>query len=131
MKFPLDILRRCWFLAGPTASSKTAVSLRLAERIGAEIVAMDSMTLYREMDIGTAKPTAEERARVPITCSTSPIPRMTSRSPSISTRRLPVVIDILGRNRVPLFVGGTGLYLGRSSEVSSKVPGRLDVPPRT
>src|SRR3954464_7381773 len=50
-------------LTGPTACGKTALALELAERIGGEIVAVDSMTLYRGMDIGTAKPTAAERAR--------------------------------------------------------------------
>ncbi|MBA2332054.1 MAG: (d)CMP kinase, partial [Actinobacteria bacterium] len=50
---------------GPTASGKTAVAVALAERIGAEVVAMDSMTLYRGMDIGTAKPTAAERRGIP------------------------------------------------------------------
>ena len=55
----------CWFLTGPTASGKSAVGVELAERIGAEIVSLDSMALYRGMDIGTAKPTAEERRRVP------------------------------------------------------------------
>ena len=111
MKFPSDILRRCWFLAGPTASGKTAVSLRLAERIGAEIVAMDSMTLYREMDIGTAKPTAEERAQVPHHLFDIADPADDFSVAEYLAAALPVVIDILGRNRVPLFVGGTGLYL--------------------
>src|SRR5919108_5529180 len=52
-------------LTGPTASGKTELALEVAERLGAEIIAMDSMTLYRGMDIGTAKPTAAERRRVP------------------------------------------------------------------
>ena len=52
-------------LTGPTACGKSALALRLAERIGAEIVALDSMTTYRGMDVGTAKPTPEERARIP------------------------------------------------------------------
>ncbi|MBC7853133.1 MAG: tRNA (adenosine(37)-N6)-dimethylallyltransferase MiaA, partial [Pirellulaceae bacterium] len=55
----------CWFLTGPTAAGKTQVGLELAERIGAEIVSLDSMTLYVGMDIGTAKPSAADRARVP------------------------------------------------------------------
>ena len=62
---PLDLATDCWFLTGPTASGKSAVGVELAERIGAEIVSLDSMALYRGMDIGTAKPTAEERRRVP------------------------------------------------------------------
>src|SRR6187551_2630963 len=56
---------RALILTGPTACGKTALALDLAERIGAEIVAMDSMTVYRGMDVGTAKPTAADRARVP------------------------------------------------------------------
>jgi len=52
-------------LTGPTGSGKSALSLELAERLNAEIIAADSMTLYRGMDIGTAKPSAADRARVP------------------------------------------------------------------
>ena len=58
----------CWFLTGPTAAGKTAVGVELARRIGAEIVSMDSMALYRGMDIGTAKPTAD---RAPARCRTT------------------------------------------------------------
>jgi tRNA dimethylallyltransferase len=52
-------------LVGPTASGKTEAALEVAERIGAEIVSVDSMLVYRGMDVGTAKPTPEQRARVP------------------------------------------------------------------
>ena len=55
----------CWFLSGPTASGKTGVAVELARLIGAEIVSLDSMALYRGMDIGTAKPMADEREAVP------------------------------------------------------------------
>ena len=58
-----DPFTDCWFLSGATATGKTGVALALAERLGAEIVSLDSMTIYRGMDIGTAKPTADERAR--------------------------------------------------------------------
>jgi len=54
-------LRDSWFLTGPTASGKSAVGVELARRIDAEIVSLDSMTLYRRLDIGTAKPTPQER----------------------------------------------------------------------
>ena len=63
MDFPP--LHDYWFLTGPTASGKSAVGVELARRIGAEIISMDSMALYRGMDIGTAKPTAEQRRSVP------------------------------------------------------------------
>ena len=55
----------CWFLTGATASAKTGVGVALAQRIGAEILSLDSMALYRGMDIGTAKPTTAERSAVP------------------------------------------------------------------
>src|SRR5687767_1577991 len=55
----------CWYLTGPTASGKTKVGVELALRLNAEIVSLDSMTLYRGMDIGTAKPSAADQARVP------------------------------------------------------------------
>ncbi|HUQ72382.1 MAG TPA: isopentenyl transferase family protein, partial [Planctomycetaceae bacterium] len=64
MRIEPELLRRAWFLAGPTACGKSAVAMELADRIGGEIVALDSMTLYRGLDIGTAKPTAADRARV-------------------------------------------------------------------
>lgn len=65
MRFPPDLLRRCRVLAGPTASGKSAVGLLLAERIDAEILSLDSMAVYRGMDVGTAKPSEADRARVP------------------------------------------------------------------
>ncbi len=54
----------CWFLTGPTASGKSAVGVELARQIGGEIISMDSIALYRGMDVGTAKPTASQRAAV-------------------------------------------------------------------
>src|SRR5205085_10039496 len=60
-----DTFRNALILTGPTGSGKTALGVELAERLGAEIVSMDSMALYRGMDIGTAKPDAEQRRRVP------------------------------------------------------------------
>src|SRR5262249_58435807 len=57
--------RNAIVLTGPTGCGKTRLALDLADRLGAEIVSMDSMALYRDMDVGTAKPTPEERRRVP------------------------------------------------------------------
>ena len=64
---PAEPLESAWILTGPTGSGKSALAVALAERLDAEIVAMDSMTLYRGMDIGTAKPTAAERLACRIT----------------------------------------------------------------
>src|SRR5271154_4170278 len=61
----LDPFHRAIYLTGPTASGKSAVGVALARRLDAEIIALDSMTLYRGMDIGTAKPTEDERGGIP------------------------------------------------------------------
>ena len=63
MQISSKILHQCWFLAGPTAVGKTTVGIELAEQIHAEIICLDSMTVYRGLDIGTAKPTVTEQAR--------------------------------------------------------------------
>lgn len=101
----------CLYLTGPTASGKSAVALELAARLDAEIVAMDSMTLYRRLDIGTAKPTAEEQARAPhhLLDIVEPENEFSQAEYVAAARR--VVDDILARGKTPLFVGGTPLYL--------------------
>src|SRR3954453_6797577 len=60
-----ELFHDCWFLSGATATGKTAVGIALAQQIGAEVISLDSMTIYRGMDIGTAKPSSDERATVP------------------------------------------------------------------
>lgn len=101
----------CLYLTGPTASGKSAVALELAARLDAEIVAMDSMTLYRRLDIGTAKPTAEEQSRAPhhLLDLVEPEDEFSQAEYVAAARR--VVDDILARGKTPLFVGGTPLYL--------------------
>ncbi len=111
MRFPTTLLQKCWFLAGPTACGKTAVGIALAERIGAEIVCLDSMTIYRGMDIGTAKPTPEERARVPHHLLDIRDPQEEFSTAEYMTAALSVCELIVSRGKIPLFVGGTGLYL--------------------
>lgn len=102
---------QCVYLTGPTASGKTAVGVELARLLGAEIVAMDSMTLYRGMDVGTAKPTAAERDAVPhhLLDVLDPHEEFSQAEYAAAARR--EVDAILARGRVPLFVGGTPLYL--------------------
>ncbi len=111
MNIDPERLRQCWFLAGPTACGKTAVSLELAARIHAEIVALDSMTLYRGMDIGTAKPTAAERSTVPHHLFDILDPHDDFSVADYVSAADRCCRDILSRGRVPLFVGGAGMYL--------------------
>lgn len=111
MKFPAELLRQCWFLAGPTAGGKSAAALELAEALGAELLALDSMTLYRQLDIGTAKPTAGERARVPHHLLDLMDPSQEFSVAEYLQAARTCCGEILGRGRIPLFVGGTGLYL--------------------
>lgn len=111
MNIAVGSLRSCWVLAGPTACGKTSVSLTLAERIGAEIVALDSMSLYRGMDIGTAKVTTSERARLPHHLIDIVDPSEEFSVAQYVTAAARICADIVERGRVPLFVGGTGLYL--------------------
>lgn len=111
MNFDEALLRRCWFLAGPTAVGKTALSLELAERIGAEIVSLDSMSIYRGMDLGTAKPDAETRRRVPHHLLDVVDPDEEFSLADYLRMAEDACRIIVSRGRVPLFVGGTGLYL--------------------
>lgn len=98
-------------LVGPTASGKTEVALGLAERLGAEIVSLDSMLVYRGMDIGTAKPDAEQRARVPhhMLDLVPPSERYDVRAFLTDLAR--AVTELRARGSRPLFVGGTAFYL--------------------
>ena len=98
-------------LTGPTACGKTALALDLAERIGAEIVAMDSMTCYRGMDIGTAKPTLEERTRVPHHLIDALDPWESATVAWWLQQAEAACADIVRRGKRPLFVGGTPFYL--------------------
>lgn len=101
----------CWFLTGPTASGKTAIALELADLIGAEIVSLDSMTIYRDMDIGTAKPNTEQQAVVPhhLIDVVAPTDEF-SLSAYVEAARAKTA-EIRGRGNEVLFVGGTPLYL--------------------
>jgi len=101
----------CWFLTGATAVGKTPVGIALAERLGAEIVSMDSMAIYRGMDIGTAKPSAIERTKVPHHLLDIVAPSEEYSVAQYVEAAAVVVAEIRARGREPLFVGGTPLYL--------------------
>jgi tRNA dimethylallyltransferase len=98
-------------LVGPTAVGKTEASLVLAERLGAEIVSADSRLLYRGMDIGTAKPTAEERRRVRHHLVDVAEPDEVWSLAQVRQAVLLALQDITDRKRLPLMVGGTGQYV--------------------
>lgn len=102
---------RAIYITGPTAGGKSAVGLALARRLGGEILALDSMTLYRGMDVGTAKAPAAERRAIPHHLIDLLDP---SESASVGRYRawaLQAVLDVEARGRLPIFVGGTALYL--------------------
>ncbi len=111
VSFADDLLSKCWFLAGPTACGKTAASLLLAERINAEIIALDAMTIYRGMDIGTAKPTSDQQARIRHHLIDILEPDSEFSLAEYVSAAESACRDVISRGRVPLFVGGTGLYL--------------------
>ncbi len=111
MSFAADLLPKCWILTGPTACGKTAVSMRLAERLQAEIVALDSMTVYRGMDIGTAKPSANEKSRVPHHLIDILDPHEEFSLAEYLAAAEIACRSIIARGNTPLFVGGAGLYL--------------------
>ena len=101
----------CWFLTGPTAGGKTEIGIALACRIGAEIVSLDSMALYRGMDVGTAKPTAEQRAAVPHHLIDILEPHEEFSLAQYVDAARACTAEIRNRGREVLFVGGTPLYL--------------------
>jgi len=111
MQLSPDILERSWFLAGPTACGKSQAGVVLAQRISAEIVAMDSMSLYRGMDVGTAKPSAVLQAAVPHHLIDVVAPHADFSVAQYLAAASRAAQEILERGRTPLFVGGTGLYL--------------------
>jgi tRNA dimethylallyltransferase len=98
-------------IVGPTASGKTALSLAVAERFEGEIVNCDSVTMYREFEIGTAKPAAAERVRAPhhLLDFVAPTEYITAGEYARQARQ--VIKEIDSRGHLPIVVGGTGLYL--------------------
>lgn len=98
-------------IVGPTASGKTALAIELAERFGGEIICADSRTVYRGMDIGTAKPTANEQSQVPHWGLDIVDPDERFTVADFKQYAMKKIEDIRVRERVPFLVGGTGLYV--------------------
>ena len=109
-------------LAGPTASGKTAVALDLAQHLGLEVISVDSALVYRGMDIGTAKPTADERAAVPHHLIDILEPTEAYSAARFVADATRLAAEIRQRGRLPLLVGGTMLYFKALREGIDALP---------
>jgi len=98
-------------IAGPTATGKTALAVRLAKELSGEVISADSVQLYKGLDIGSAKPTKEEMMGVPHHMIDILEPYATFSVADFCARAKETIEDIKSRNRVPIIAGGTGLYI--------------------
>jgi tRNA dimethylallyltransferase len=123
-------------IAGPTAVGKSEITLQFAEQLGGEIISVDSMQVYRGLDIGTAKPSSAERARVPHHLIS--ICDLTDSFDAAQFARLAhrAVSEIQSRDRVPILCGGTGLYfkafldgLAEAPSADAKLRAELEATP--
>jgi len=112
------------FLAGPTAAGKSALALELAERFAGEIISVDSMQVYRGMDIGTAKPSAEDRRRVPHHLIDVVSLKESFDAAQFVRLATAAAQGIQARGRTPIFCGGTGLYFKAYLEGLGSAPAR-------
>src|SRR6185437_7576011 len=120
---PSSILHsQCFFLAGPTAVGKSEMALLLAEKIGGEIISVDSMQVYRGLDIGTAKPSAEERTRARHHLIDAMDLAESFDAAKFVQLANAAVSEIQSRGRVPIFCGGTGLYFKAFLEGLGEAP---------
>lgn len=110
------------FLMGPTASGKTGLALQLATKIPCEIISVDSALIYRGMDIGTAKPTAEELAIVPHHLIDIKDPAESYSAADFRNDALTLMQQICAKGKIPLLVGGTMLYYKALLEGLSPLP---------
>ncbi|MBO5937875.1 MAG: tRNA (adenosine(37)-N6)-dimethylallyltransferase MiaA [Clostridia bacterium] len=113
-------------IVGPTASGKSALALALAEKLGGEIVSCDSMQLYRRMNIGTAKPTADELARVRHHLIDVCEPDEDFSCADYVTLASRAIEDITSRGKLPIVCGGTGLYLDALLRKNDLAPDTVD-----
>ena len=118
-----EAIQACWFLTGATAAGKTTIGLHLASRLDAEIISLDSMAIYRGMDVGTAKPTLDQQRQVRHHLLDVVDPDQPFSVADYCAAVWEAVGEIRGRGKEVLFVGGTPLYL------KSLLRGMFDGPP--
>ena len=111
-------------VVGPTASGKTKMAVALARRLNGEVVSVDSMQIYRGMTIGTAAPTAEEMEGVPHHMIAVADPAEQWSAARYAQAAIPIVDDILKRGKLPILVGGTGLWLDAVVQGREFAPGQ-------
>ena len=111
-------------VAGPTASGKTSLAIALAEAFNGEIVSCDSIAVYSLMDIGSAKPSTEERAQVPHHCLDLYWPDEACTAGDYARHARAAIAEIRARGRLPIIAGGTGLYLRALLEGLAPAPQR-------
>jgi len=104
-------MHKLYVIAGPTASGKTAIAVELAKQLGGEVISADSMQIYRGMDIGTAKPTLEERQNIPHHMIDIVNPDEAYSAALYQQQARTAIEDVRTRGRVPILCGGTGFYI--------------------
>jgi len=114
------------FLMGPTASGKTALSVQLAQKLNAEIISVDSALVFKGMDIGTAKPTLEERAGIPHHLIDILDPAESFSTGAFRRQALALMTDITARGKLPILVGGTMLYFNALFHGLAQLPSADD-----
>ncbi len=119
----IDGARRRFFILGPTASGKATVAAELARKVGGELISVDSMKIYRGMDIGTAKPSPALRSEVPFHLIDIRDPAAGFSVAEFVSEALAAERAILERGRVPIYAGGTALYVRGLTEGVFEGPG--------
>ena len=109
-------------ITGPTASGKTSLGIATALELSGEIISCDSMQIYKEMTIGTAKPTEAERAAVPHHLIDFLSPDISYSADNYRAAAVAAAEDIISRGRLPIFVGGTGLYIDTVARAAQEAP---------
>ena len=117
-----ELLPRAIFLMGPTASGKTALAMDLYDNLPCELISVDSALVYRDMDIGTAKPSPDELLKYPHHLINIIDPSESYSAAQFRADVLPLMQDIVRRNKIPLLVGGTMMYFNALTKGMANLP---------